>query len=346
MAKISPMFALEAEELFENGNHQDAIELCKNGIELYPEYLTGYLTLIDLYLKISDYQSAGNIIQKVKDSFPYNKQIYHYEKILYDSLENQSDYDQNFSRIGEALSNKHLEVSKDEKIISEKDDLPTNFHRNLGDFNKNAQEYDTEKIASIPEITENIQNDEFIIQDKEEYLLAEHIVTEEPLADSSVEILPTGFLKYYAAQNKPEFHKTSIKASDKFIIDGLFDYVFFDYSKSNISKFELNAAFDIEHLASKYQPIEAQEDDLTKLAEKITNISKISPIEPADDSPNEEEPVNYTPPATETMAKILIQQGKLDKAVKIYLKLAESNPEKRDYFLLQADEIKKSIEQK
>jgi hypothetical protein len=41
-----------------------------------------------------------------------------------------------------------------------------------------------------------------------------------------------------------------------------------------------------------------------KLAEKISNISKIEISEPIEEE-TEEEPVDYTPPATETMAKIL-----------------------------------------
>lgn len=51
-----------------------------------------------------------------------------------------------------------------------------------------------------------------------------------------------------------------------------------------------------------------------------------------------------TPPlgglATESFAKILVKQGKLDKAIDIYEKLLLKNPEKRDYFAEKIREIK------
>ena len=51
-----------------------------------------------------------------------------------------------------------------------------------------------------------------------------------------------------------------------------------------------------------------------------------------------------TPPlgglATESFAKILVKQGKLDKAIDIYEKLMVKNPEKRDYFAEKIREIR------
>lgn len=348
MAKISPMFALEAEELFENGNYQAAIELCKNGIELYPEYTTGYLTLIDLYIKISENDLANELISKVKELFPHIHQIYYYEKILQEKLNEQSLNDREFDSLEIPQLSEHLNEILSEKIITENDVFPDDIDNILDDLSSEISKYNTQPDKSTDEIqeisadNEYIQTDYNITSETKEYPTNEEIQKNKPQVENILETLPRGFLKYFAAKSNPELYQTSIQSSDKFIIDGLFDYVFFDYSKSNLNKIELNASFNIEYLASKYGYNKTKDDEITQLAEKITSINKITPIVEEDDL-SEEEPIDFTPPATETMAKILTQQGKLDKAIEIYIKLAESHPEKRDYFLLQANQIKKTL---
>ena len=95
-----------------------------------------------------------------------------------------------------------------------------------------------------------------------------------------------------------------------------------------------------------------QEDDRRRQQEIIEAFIKNDPrIGPIRNQPNEPSPptvdLSQRPTAaplgglaTESFAKILIKQGKLDKAIEIYEKLMVKNPEKRDYFAGKISEIR------
>ncbi|MPR36331.1 hypothetical protein [Salmonirosea aquatica] len=95
-----------------------------------------------------------------------------------------------------------------------------------------------------------------------------------------------------------------------------------------------------------------REDDRRKQQEIIEAFIKNDPrIGPIRNQPNEQttQTVDLSqrataPPlagmVTESFAKILTKQGKLDKAVEIYEKLMVKNPEKRDYFAEKIAELR------
>lgn len=375
MAKISPFFALDAVELFENGNYDDAIALCIEGIEQFPDYLTGYVTIIDLFIKIGNSQKAKEYLDKFKLISNNHKQISELEEILL-SLEQSQDT---------SIANDHEIIPDVEEVIEETtfNIILEAYQTELEDNQDNELELSDSQDSSFDELTfiqseiqTEIEQTDFIpdnleiselrqsfeeapadstFEDNNQDDSLENNLIQELDIETELEIsddvslqsinLPKGFLKAFAAAIIPADYHPSLNVENKLLIDGLFDYLFYDFSSNKqYSNFEIEANFDINSIISKYEKKSNQEDEIQKLAEKISNISKIEISEPIEEGP-EEEPVDYTPPATETMAKILVQQGQFEKAYQIYLTLAGKEPEKYDYYLEKANEILSKINQ-
>jgi len=375
MAKISPLFALDAAELFENGSYDDAISLCVQGIEQFPEYLTGYVTIIDFFIKIGNSQKAREFLDKYKQVSSNHKQISELEeKIL--SLETVD----NLSTTEETEILPDIEQDIEETSLSsifdayqsELDDnelgINNKIDTNIGEASIDVQTEEvqteieqTEQFADAFEISESETrieefpaDDNFDENNLEE--LEEINIEQTPDIEENEEIsvehlnapvnLPRGFLKAYASAKFPNTYSPKLNVEDKLLIDGLFDYLFYDFSTNQKpADLAIEASFDINSLISKYEQPASKPDEIQKLAEKISGIGKIEISEQVDEE-IEEEPVDYIPPATETMAKILVQQGQFEKASQIYLTLAEKEPEKSDYYLEKAIEISEKINPK
>lgn len=73
---------LAAKWYIDNGDYKKAIPLCENSLNFYPQYLTGYILLLDSYISISDYQSAKKILQKAYNIFPNHWVFKPFEKKL------------------------------------------------------------------------------------------------------------------------------------------------------------------------------------------------------------------------------------------------------------------------
>jgi predicted Zn-dependent protease len=63
MDDISPLFALEAEQLMLDGKTDEAIELCNAGLLDYPDYPAAYAVLAQAYLEFEDYEAAKDSIK-------------------------------------------------------------------------------------------------------------------------------------------------------------------------------------------------------------------------------------------------------------------------------------------
>ncbi|MEJ5245355.1 MAG: hypothetical protein WHV28_06580 [Bacteroidota bacterium] len=375
MAKISPFFALDAVELFENGNYDDAIALCIEGIEQFPDYLTGYVTIIDLFIKIGNSQKAKEYLDKFKLISNNHKQISELEEILL-SLEQAQDTsiaDENElipdieQAIEETTLNSILEAYQTELEDNQDNELELSDSQDSSfdepTFNQSELQTKIEQTDFIPdslEISEPQQSFEELpadstYEENNQDVSFENNLIQEPDIETELAIsddvslqsinLPKGFLKAFATAIIPADYHPSLNVENKLLIDGLFDYIFYDFSSNKqYSNLEIEANFDIISIISKYEKRSNQEDEIQKLAEKISNISKIEISEPIEEE-TEEEPVDYTPPATETMAKILVQQGQFEKAYQIYLTLSGKEPEKYDYYLEKANEILSKINQ-
>jgi tetratricopeptide (TPR) repeat protein len=73
--KILPTFVLSAAKALSDGKSDIAIELCKNGIENFPEYPIGFILLAEAYEHSGDLDSVQIILSGASDLFPTNKTV-------------------------------------------------------------------------------------------------------------------------------------------------------------------------------------------------------------------------------------------------------------------------------
>ncbi|MCX8055801.1 MAG: tetratricopeptide repeat protein, partial [Ignavibacteria bacterium] len=330
MAKISPFFALDAVELFENGNYDDAIALCIEGIEQFPDYLTGYVTIIDLFIKIGNSQKAKEYLDKFKlisNNYKNYKQISEFEEILLslEQVQDTSITDENKiipgieQAIEENTLNNILEAYQTELEDNQDNELELvdNKDNSFDEITANQSELQTEielidsisnelEISGIQQGLEELSSAlTFKVNNQDESL--EDNLIQEPDVEVDLKIsdnaplksinLPKGFLKAFATTIIPADYHPSINVENKLLIDGLFDYLFYDFSSNKqYSNLEIEANFNINSIISKYEKKSNQEDEIQKLAERISNVSKIEISEPIEDE-IEDESVDYIPPA-------------------------------------------------
>lgn len=73
--EITPLFAVDAEELLEKGQVNDALELCKLGLEAYPGYPAGEAVLARIYKVLGNSEMANEILETAMIKNPFNKAL-------------------------------------------------------------------------------------------------------------------------------------------------------------------------------------------------------------------------------------------------------------------------------
>jgi tetratricopeptide (TPR) repeat protein len=61
---VSVTFAVKAQQLLEEGNAGEAIQLCKQGLDAYPNYVTAYLILARACIAVGDYIAAEEALER------------------------------------------------------------------------------------------------------------------------------------------------------------------------------------------------------------------------------------------------------------------------------------------
>ncbi|MFP4545053.1 MAG: tetratricopeptide repeat protein [Candidatus Kapaibacterium sp.] len=75
MTDISPLFALEAEELLEAGKIDESIALCREGLEAYPDYPAGLAILSRALKEKGDEEGSKEVIKNASRKYPAYKGI-------------------------------------------------------------------------------------------------------------------------------------------------------------------------------------------------------------------------------------------------------------------------------
>ncbi|MBI3258957.1 MAG: hypothetical protein HYZ54_05735 [Ignavibacteriae bacterium] len=82
MISVSPLFAVQAEQLILEGHPSEAIELCLDGLEYYYDYPIAYIVAARAYLVLDDQTKALTIIDRALSLFPLFKPLLNfYEEI-------------------------------------------------------------------------------------------------------------------------------------------------------------------------------------------------------------------------------------------------------------------------
>ncbi len=363
MTDITALFALEAEQLFLEGKFDQAIELCRNGLKIYPDYPAAYSILTRSFLKLGDIPSAEAILAEglmlfpkavslieMKQAFNAGSEVAYTPPSYLNKSQSSSDKIVNVTEsasnpievIDEEISTddidalfaaQSLETSDDSsasiELSPEDDDENIDFDALL---KKEQNEVEIAQNSDIVDINSDTIPEGISIEEEFEQIIDDNIQTE---------TLEIGFWKKLRTGDRGLTY--SYSADNIELIPGLYDFVSSDIlsdrinMNSSISSLSVISAPLPEILLSK----DAPEDTFSLLAKKIENV-KISPVREYQDFDLEEEvqePTSENKVFTETIANILAMQGKFDEAAKVYRQLAVSNPEKAEILLEKANEM-------
>lgn len=70
MDEISPLFAIQAEKALKSNNPLVALEICKRGIQYFPEYQIGYILMAEAYEMLGDYDERDKLLKQIHQQFP------------------------------------------------------------------------------------------------------------------------------------------------------------------------------------------------------------------------------------------------------------------------------------
>ena len=329
MDELSILFAVNAEEMLNNGDISSAVDLCQQGIVKFPDYPLGYYILAKSYLGLFDYSNAKSIADQALSKFPANKLI----KNLFDEV----SYIQGESEINETVS---IE-SPTEEIIN--DQLAT----------------DEIILESIPDLQETIDQDEQIITDditadqplqieedesenlsvditsaEEEISESNDIITEEP-AEIVFESAPTvaqhyeqdqeNFLKLVVSYESTEDSLNTLKAANPLLIPGL------NYTPLRARSKHINDNMD-KHIPVFPDFARHFSDELLHHYNRFDNT----------DNTDEDSDLSYDPSPmiiSDTYASILVAQGAYPEALDIYRELIIKFPDKSEQYTQKINEL-------
>lgn len=83
MATVSALFLQDARQLWDAGSRDEAIQLLKEGLQVYPEYVTAYVVLAQFYKEQHRLDEAAAIADAARQRFPRDPQVLSlYQEIL------------------------------------------------------------------------------------------------------------------------------------------------------------------------------------------------------------------------------------------------------------------------
>ena len=336
MDEITPLFAIEAEQLLLSGFLEEAIALCNKGLEAFPDYPTAKVILARAYNLIGNKEKSEIVLAQAKsenygktlDKFNFNEtpQIIENEEISQEV--NQS----NDSRNEEIEASISVEDSFDNEISNLAETIVVNdvFEPNdLDIFNEEFKNL----INSVP-TTINLELPKSEVKPHKDYDKAMEVKVEnstnikidkEPILDET----PTSItLSKILTKNKDAFFNQEDFSEKIFRIENSIN--------NKIISEERVETPNIQQVKIKIKKENSENDSMKLLVMSLISTRFIK------DKNNHkvEKQADELPVYTETMAKIFTAQGAKDKAINIYRKLMINEPSKKDYYHSQINKIK------
>lgn len=343
MNEISLMFAVEAEQLLLAGLPEEAIELCNQGLELYPNYASAISVLARAYASFGNIQKANQVINSAQEYLPKN--IFTNIKESFDKFEIPSSntfapantldlkVDEIASFIDDSVESDSFLVEEipiliddstptiDDEFVSSYD-IPNDFTVENDISPENAIEINNDKLSDKEETSEFDLTSSSLDEDSEKFESIDNngIFDIETEFEIDKTLTSENFIKPEVSQND-EFRSSNVS-----IIPGL-------------DRFGLKPS---NALFSSNKP--ARRDKVIKIVRKQSDfMSIISSLNRAEVIKSDYSPKNdrhkVSTVVTETIASILVQQGALSEAKAAYLELSTKHPEKKKEFKKKIAEI-------
>jgi len=339
---ITPVFALDAEDLFETGQYTDAIALCKQGLELYPEYASGYVVLYRALIALEREAEALNALDSGLEALPANR-------ILLRLLnEHSAKYDT--AKVDEPIEFPAI-VSFDEPVSSESEELQASD-------SDTPQEISTEGIEPETVITGIDEEIKPVYEEIADILLTTDNISEAVSADTQEEntadVISSERLSYPALriiESASQGEKVLIRASSIGLIPGL------QFTPMSLRKPARRFSSELPELPpfrefEQTTIVEAElvETDIktkTPLEELAARLEKARVAIVQDETPTvQDNTVEIVSTATETVAKIYESQGAYSQAVKVYKQLAQAKPELKEKYEALIERIRNNADVK
>ena len=369
MSEISPLFAVEAEQLMLAGEVDEAVRLCLEGLDVYPGYSAAYLILIRSFREKGKYDDAMDIIRKAEEKFPRNPGIIALKSELRSASkeistpaldpENASETSNNTNKENISLSegieeNQNSESFKKVKNQSSDEIIPVIDEDTAKTDEDVIAETDNEKEEPVDFEDKVIEND----ADFDVDAISKKFETQKE-SDKTTKGLPLSILLDIDPGEQYESSKT-IKHDDPNLIPGI-DFSPLGISTDNITIPELKSTpvffppfpefsrgdFDLGGVDTLSTVKRADNEDsipttlsgpsqtIEELARRLESLKK----EGSSDIKLPESELKK-PVVTETIADIFISQGLYDAAIDAFNELITSYPDKKEYFISRISETR------
>ena len=331
---ITPLFALDAEDLYDAGQFTDAAALCRQGLELYPEYASGYAVLYRSLIAIEQYDDALSVLHRGLVAMPANRILMrlsaeHTQMMKHHSpniVEESYDFP---TVIGEVVTDDAPPVDNQEE---------RNSYDDIFDIEViEADNHDAAAVSVSMDIEQDIAalEEEFAsdralaepAEDNTEPISYENVSKTETIVAETSLPTRTSYPPLRVMDSADSVDKVMIRASSVGLIPGLHFAPMMKRRVSHISSggslpplppFRQFAPRLITQKVKNKTPLEELAARLEKARISIVHEEHV----PTSSSGNE-----VVSTATETVAKIYESQGAYALAIKVYQQLARSKPE-------------------
>jgi tetratricopeptide (TPR) repeat protein len=320
----SPLFARLADLYVRKEQTIEALKICQEGIQLFPQYFSAYIVLGKIHLALKEYSKARDAFQKARQLSPFNPLI----TKLVDSIPDGPDEpgrttDENyFSEKNETAASvsDHPNIEVQTPVNQSLFDTLTPDEIN---YIKKEEEPDSPPDLGYGKpVQQNFSSfDDYFTEQKEENQKNTAISLDDYLQSPAV----TAAIDIPAEQVQPEIIEEKITSSPESPQE----------QSGEAEPAEPEQVFASPEQAALFAEIDsesAQGEDIESLAEKLQSAEKIVPNEEeyASSQPqNEAElPSDYNSDmVTPTLAEIYASQGEYKAAIQAYEILMFSQPE-------------------
>jgi len=358
---ITPLFALDAEDLYDAGQFTDAAALCRKGLEHYPEYASGYAVLYRSLIALEQYDDALNAVSRGLEAMPANRILLRLST-EHEVLMRQFDGDG-----GEDVEYPALVIDTVETDDAAK--LPEDLQVNDGIaslpdatvYNNEAHEdVDTSSdetvsvISQVNTITEatnqnvdlgNLTNVAIVLDS----MSIDDSVTEENIPVEFPSTVRTVYPPLRIIDTTDGGDKVMIRASSVGLIPGLHFAPAVLRTVHHKPSDELPdlppfKKFAPRHYLTKDKKSVKSRTPLEELAARLER-ARISIVQ-EENVPSTHTGAEIVSTATDTVAKIYESQGAFSQAIKVYQQLARSKPEFREEYEAKIGALHHKIEEK
>lgn len=211
--EISPLFAVDAEELLEEGKTQEAIDLCLAGLEEYPGYPAGEAVLAKAYKISGDEEKANQRIEKFQSKNPNIKSFNAVKSSTKEQLIEQStkkkikknDIEENLDDLNSIDDANYIEENEsnvEEEIKESIDGSAIN--------DENIEDEETSEEFDLSQFEENLDDDE----------LEDQGIESEVFEENDDEFLEKSSESTINNQTQAETNENKEKKSDDIITSG------------------------------------------------------------------------------------------------------------------------------